>query len=363
MRQMAVLRIKSIQRLLKTVQYKLGMLQDLPKRMITILHVVAIVVASRTADTFVMTDSLPLPNEMGSVMILMYHEIGKTESIWSRKLTSFRNDLETLYTLNYRPVSLKELVQNEISTPKGFTPIVLTFDDGTKGQFRVIIENGQKAIDPKSAVGILEAFGEVHPDFPIKATFFLHGRTPFYQPDLVAFKLNYLVEHGYDIGNHSTHHQNLARADMQSATRIQRALGNQSIFLRNMLGLHHPEYQIDTLALCYGARPKVARLWPYLVAGISRGEQYRHIAILNVGAGPSFSPAHKRFDALSLPRIRASDKLHGVAKGIHHWIDYFNRNPQERYVSDGDVATLTLPRAQHGNLNARLPGNKRIIIL
>jgi hypothetical protein len=57
--------------------------------------------------------------------------------------------------------------------PVGTTPIVLTFDDSSPGQFRYIQQNGVLAIDPKSAIGILEAFTREHPDFGRAATFFV----------------------------------------------------------------------------------------------------------------------------------------------------------------------------------------------
>jgi peptidoglycan/xylan/chitin deacetylase (PgdA/CDA1 family) len=323
--------------------------------------VVFLVVVS-AFETIADSGSLPKPNEMGMMMILMYHDIGEKESTWSRKSEALREDLETLYAERYRPISLRELVNNNISTPVGFTPVVLTFDDGTKGQFRVQIKDGEKVIDPRSAVGILEAFHDEHPDFEPKATFFLHGNTPFFQPDLVEFKLRYLVDHGFDIGNHSTRHQNLGGTGMQSAVKIQYALGNQSIFLKKMLG-NHPAYPIDTLALCYGARPKSAKLRSYLATGVSRGVPYRHIAIVNVGAGPSLTPGHKRFNPLSIPRIRASDQLPGGVRGLHHWLEYFRKRPQERYVSDGDQGTIAVPRSQRNALDMTQLELKRVITL
>ena len=71
-------------------------------------------------------------------------------------------------------------------------------------------------IDPKSAVGILEAFTREHPDFGRAATFFvLPAADPpnrlFNQPAWEGHKLQYLMSHGYEIGNHTLWHANLAK--------------------------------------------------------------------------------------------------------------------------------------------------------
>jgi peptidoglycan/xylan/chitin deacetylase (PgdA/CDA1 family) len=303
---------------------------------------------------------LRVPNELGQVMILMYHEIGDRESTWSRKAENFQKDLKALYVRGYRPISLRDFVNNEISTPQGFSPVVLTFDDGTKGQFAVDIRDGQKITRPTSAVGILESFHGEHPDFPLEATFFLNGRTPFHQPALVKYKLNYLIAKGFDIGNHSRHHKSLAKSDMQTPAKIQRELGIQSVFLKKTL-TDHPSYQIDTLALCFGARPRTPRLRAYLRRGTAKGLRYDHIAVLNVGSGPAFSPADARLNPLSIPRIRASDHR-SLRRGFGDWLAYFESNPDERYVSDGDADTVTVKRGMERHLSPERLGSRRVAL-
>ena len=46
------------------------------------------------------------PNEAGKVMILMYHNIGPEEKVWTRTPENFLRDLTTLYDKGYRPISL-----------------------------------------------------------------------------------------------------------------------------------------------------------------------------------------------------------------------------------------------------------------
>jgi hypothetical protein len=42
--------------------------------------------------------------------------------------------LQRLYDQEYRLLSLRDLVQNHITTPASFTPVVLTFGDVSPGQ-------------------------------------------------------------------------------------------------------------------------------------------------------------------------------------------------------------------------------------
>ena len=91
-------------------------------------------------------NSLP-PNELGRIMILEYHLIGYPEADWRRTPENFRKDLQMLYD--------KE-----------------------------------------------------HPDFPLTATFYVlpaidPGLRLFGQEEYIKQKLEFLVKHGYEIGNHS----------------------------------------------------------------------------------------------------------------------------------------------------------------
>ncbi|HEX9126964.1 MAG TPA: hypothetical protein VF948_11225, partial [Methylomirabilota bacterium] len=122
--------------------------------------------------------SLP-PNELGRVMILEYHKVDQPEERWTRTPANFRGDLERLWERGYRLVALNDLLDGRIAIPRGTTPIVLTFDDSSPGQFRLIERNGGWVPDPDCAVGILEAFERQHPEFGRAATFYvLPGADP-----------------------------------------------------------------------------------------------------------------------------------------------------------------------------------------
>ena len=44
---------------------------------------------------------------------------------------------------------MKDYIEGNINTPPGTTPVVITFDDGTRGQFNILDEDGEFRIDPK----------------------------------------------------------------------------------------------------------------------------------------------------------------------------------------------------------------------
>jgi len=193
-------------------------------------------------------------------MILEYHKVDYPEDRWTRTPENFRRDLEELYARGYRLHSLNALLDGRIMAPAGTTPIVLTFDDSSPGQFRYVETNGVLEIDPKCAVGILEAFLREKPDFGRAATFYvLPGASKpnrlFNQPEHEGRKLQYLVSHGYEIGNHTLWHANLGKYD-ETVVRLQIAEAQQWI------QRHVPDYKIRTLALPHGVYPARGRLGP-----------------------------------------------------------------------------------------------------
>lgn len=289
------------------------------------------------------------PNEAGEIMVLMYHHIGEPEAEWFRTPDNFRKDLQELYDKGYRPISLEDYTTGNIHTEAGYTPVVLTFDDGNQDNFNMIQdEKGDWIIDPDSAVGILVDFHEKYPDFPLEATFFINGGTPFGQADWVEYKLNYLVEMGMDIGNHTNTHINFSKA---SAEKIQEELGK----VNNLVKKYLPQYQVKTLALPFGSKPKDPSLYTYLIEGEHEGESYQHIAILEVGWDPYKSPYNKDFDFTKIRRVRASEtKVDGV--GIYDWMRTFDNGGRLRYISDGDPNIITVPEGFQDKLVSEVKG-------
>ncbi len=274
------------------------------------------------------------PNETGKIMVLMYHNVGQEEKEWVRTPDNLKKDLLNLYEKGYRPISLSDYVSGNIITPAGYTPIVLTFDDGNKNNFEYL-EDG--TLDKDSALGILLDFNKQYPDFNATASFFLNGDIPFGQSGQEAKKLNFLLENGMDVGNHTRTHANFKNISKED---LQKEIGGQAQHLEEFI--NDPSYKIDTIALPFGSRPKDENLTTFLRQGNYDGTEYSNIAILNVGWNPGFSPYDTRFDFESIPRIRASEmKVDNV--GMYNYIDYFDNNPGERFISDGFPEIITLP--------------------
>jgi peptidoglycan/xylan/chitin deacetylase (PgdA/CDA1 family) len=290
------------------------------------------------------------PNELGRVMVLEYHKIDYPEERWTRTPENFRRDLETLYARGYRLQGLTQLLDGKITVPAGTTPVILTFDDSSPGQFRYVVKNGALEIDPKSGVGILEAFIKEKPDFGRAATFYvLPGASRpnklFDQPEHEGRKLQFLVKSGYEIGNHTLWHANLGKYD-EATVRAQ--VAEAQVWVQR----HVPDYKLRTLALPHGVYPKNLA---WVQEGTAKGTTYRTDAIMMVAGGAAPSPFAKTFDAMHIPRIQA------VEKDLAYWLTHFEKNPGDRFVSDGDAATLTIPSGQREKLKLALPKDLKVL--
>jgi peptidoglycan/xylan/chitin deacetylase (PgdA/CDA1 family) len=314
-----------------------------------VLVVLLLITAALILASFAWAQPLPA-NELGRFMVLEYHRIDYPEERWTRTPENFRRDLETLYARGYRLQSLTALLDGRITVPAGTTPVVLTFDDSSPGQFRYVERSGTVEIDPKSGVGVLEAFLKEKPDFGRAGTFFvLPGASKpnrlFDQPDHAGRKLRWLVDNGYEIGNHTLWHANLGKYD-EAVVRAQ--LAEAQVWVQR----HVPEYRLRTLALPHGVYP---RDLGWAVSGNAKGTAYRHEAILMVAGGAAPSPFSVKFDPLRLQRIQA------VERDLKEWFTHFEKNPADRFVSDGDPATVTIPASLRERLKPNLPKSLRVV--
>jgi len=203
--------------------------------------------------------------------------------------------------------------------------------------------NAEVEIDPKSAVGILEAFAREHPDFGHAAVFFvLPAADPpnrlFNQPAYVGKKLRFLASRGYEIGNHTLWHANLGKYD-ETTVRAQIAGAQQ--WIQRLV----PDYKIRALALPHGVYPKDVS---WALSGSAKGVAYSYEAILRVSGGPAPSPFVRAFDPVRLPRIQA------IESELRHWLTLFERHAEERFVSDGDPTVVTVPAALRDRLRSDL---------
>ncbi|MGH9426728.1 MAG: hypothetical protein ACRD2L_10570, partial [Terriglobia bacterium] len=160
--------------------------------------------------------SAPAANELGRFLVLEYHLIQEQETRWGRSIPNFKEDLERLYQGGYCPVAMSDIIDGQFDLPAGTKPVLLTFDDSSPGQFRYLMKNGKKEIDPDCAVGLLLSFHRQHPDWANKAVFFVlpEAKQPhklFGQPEYEADKLKELMALGLEIVSHTLLHANLGK--------------------------------------------------------------------------------------------------------------------------------------------------------
>lgn len=265
-------------------------------------------------------------NEAGVVPILEYHDVLPKERSMVRSLDNFKHDLQRLYEEGYRPVLLRDYLDNKIDLPAGAAPVVFTFDDARNSQFRYL-PNGR--IDPTCVIGIWQDFAKAHPDFPIKATFYVLPTVGFCGTAEGAKKVKALLAMGCEIGNHTVNHFSLAKL---SDTEVVKELGDCVVNIEKLA----PGTKVDTVALPMGISPKNKKL---LASGIYNGQTYSNRAVLLVGANPAPAPISKRYNPMRLPRIQACEQ----DSGSTFWLNRIKNGGMGRYISDGDPHTTTIP--------------------
>ncbi|HKC98927.1 MAG TPA: polysaccharide deacetylase family protein, partial [Methylomirabilota bacterium] len=156
----------------------------------------------------------------------------------------------------------------------------------------------------------------------------------FNQPEYEGKKLQFLVSRGYEIGNHTLWHANLAK--YPEAT-VRDQVAEAQVWIQRYV----PDYKTRTLALPHGAYPSDVS---WVLKGSAKGTSYSHDAVLMVAGGAAPSPYSRSFDPVRLPRIQATERE------LAHWLNYFDKNPGERFVSDGDPNSVTVPTARRDKL-------------
>lgn len=292
-------------------------------------------------------------NELGKVPIMMYHGIENQKSSdtkyiggnvdkdgYNRTAEAFRADLEFYYQSGYRMIRLIDYVDGNIDVNFGKSPIILTFDDGKEDNFKVIEKkDGSLVFDPNSAIGILEEFKEKYPDFNVTATFFVNQELcnqKEYNEDI----LKWLVDHGYDVGNHTLNHPDFTKIDKEEAN-----LEVAGIY--QMLDRIIPGKYVGIVALPFGSPYKTTHSnFNVILNSQSDGKEYTTKATLRVGWEAEVSPFSNQFNATFLKRIRAYDN-----NGEEFDIEMSFRNLEKnRYISDGDKDTIVIKEGDQDNL-------------
>jgi hypothetical protein len=87
------------------------------------------------------------------------------------------------------------------------------------------------------------------------------------------------------------------------------------------------------------------------------GKSYRKTAVLEVTGGPNPSPFDTRFDPRSINRFI-------VAPGaLERQLSAYERNPERRYVSDGNPRTVAVPERLLDRLDRARTGDREIRVV
>lgn len=295
------------------------------------------------------------PNEAGRIMVVMFHNFiekyEKGDKAYTTTFDEFEKLLHTLYDSDYRLISMKDYLTGNIDVPAGCIPMVFTFDDGTAGQFNLIEENGKLIANPDSAVGIMEKFNKTHPDFGLRGTFFVNlGNQTFGSTGTLEQRLEYLIDKGFEIGNHTYSHINL-KTEAKTAAIIQKEIGENQKKMYELI----PGYTFVAFSLPYGAPSK--ELSQYVIKGEYEGTVYENPAIMEVGWDPAPSPFSVKYNPLSTHRVRSSG-IEPVDQDLGWWLTNMKRDNQ--YVSDGDPATVTIPESYLEYVNQEMLGGRTL---
>jgi len=299
-----------------------------------------------------------MPNEAGAIMVVMFHNFARVFARgkngggeYTTTFYRFERLLSELYDGGYRLAGVRDYLENDISVAAGRLPIVFTFDDSTPGQFHLVEDEGKLVAAEDSAVGIMEEFQKLHPEFGLKGAFYISAGLPMFQgAGTESERLQYLVAKGFELGNHTLHHVRLN--EIADGEKIIAEVGGNQKRVRELV----PGYTFLSLSLPFGQAAK--HLVQYVVKGEFEGVPYENLGLFDVGSRPAPSPATRRFDPLSIPRVRASGAA-AVKTDFAFWMR--NLSLGDLYVSDGDAATVTVPKALAKTVDpARLLG-KRLV--
>ena len=286
-------------------------------------------------------------NELGQVPVLMYHRIvPKPEMSLDRSTKELYDELTRLAKGGYVPITAAEFVGGRFNVPAGRHPVVLTFDDSTPGHFGLDASGNPK---PDTAVAIIQRVATENPGFRPVATFYLNKELFGLDDTQGAAALAWLRQHGFELGNHTVSHPSLTGMAEKG---VRGEIGGMEDRIVRLTGTH-----ATTFAYPFGAVPK-KKAWAEKQEG-----RYAFEGIFLAGWRPSVSPFATEFDRWNIDRVRSEGKIkeNDCTKYCSTaWLEYLDKNPGERYTSDGDPNTVTFPRTAEDRLAKRYRDRARM---
>ncbi|WP_243716273.1 polysaccharide deacetylase family protein [Actinomadura darangshiensis] len=286
-------------------------------------------------------------DELGQVPVLMYHRImKKPELSLDRSTKELYDELTGLAKDGYYPITAAEFFGGRVGVPAGKHPVVLTFDDSTPGHFGL---DAQGNPAPDTAVAIIEQVARENPGFRPVATFYLNKEMFGMDDAQAATGLRWLQQHGFEIGNHTVTHPSLSGLSEKG---VHKEIGDMEDRIVRLTGAH-----TTTFAYPFGAVPK-KKAWAEKEDG-----RYSFQGAFLAGWRPSLSPFDDDFDRWAVDRVRSEGKIkeNDCKKYCSTaWLEYLDKNPDERYTSDGDPNTITFPKAAEDRLAKEYRARARV---
>jgi peptidoglycan/xylan/chitin deacetylase (PgdA/CDA1 family) len=253
-------------------------------------------------------------NHNGSIFVAMYHHLGAKKDPFFRTAEQFQSDLERMDKMGWRPITATDYLSDKMNLAPGATPVVMTFDDANADQLQ-LLPGG--TIDPNCFLGIWQTFAKTHPEFPIRATFFILPDSMFGKKADRETKVKLLKDLGCELANHTITHPSLkSRSDAQ----VEDELGEAAERLTQM-GATVP----GPMALPFGISPKNKSL----LRGFSwHGQNVSFTGVFLVGANPAPPVDSKKFNRYAIPRIQANDG----ELGLTYWLNLAKSGRVKVYV-------------------------------
>jgi hypothetical protein len=250
----------------------------------------------------------------GGVLVLMYHKFAERETRYDRSFEHFRHDLGRLYDMGFRPVTMSEYLSNDMPIQPGTSPVVITIDDSNPTQFTM---NDDGSIDPNCAVGIWQEFSRLHPDFPIKATWYVLPTVMWEQKKWIDKKVEFLKENGSELGCHTWSHPQLNKlTDRQVKNEIARSLD----FLA--------KYGFDKVSFAYpyGIYPKHMEV---LDGFWQNHRAYTLTGAVTCDTDLATAPGADDLRPFKVPRVEALDG----PGGVDYWLDRIEHGKNKVFVA------------------------------
>lgn len=273
----------------------------------------------RNLENATLPEKLPTNHE-GDIMVLMYHDLNYFNDWYIRTEGAIKADIINLYNRGYLPISIEEYYFGNINIEEGYTPYVLTFDDGTDSKIRF---DTKGKVSRNCVYSLLMELEEKLPKFKSKAAIFINNEFPFGQKEHIGEKLKMLIDSGIIVGNHTLNHANL----YENPELIEREIGLQKKNLESYIG---SDYKVDIFSIPFSVGFENQREYDRLRSGSYDGIDYHNRIILGGVPNPALAPGKFHTDKYIVPRISVPGSAPG--RMFYDYLEMYDKYPEKRYV-------------------------------